>query len=376
MATVIDVIEDLVAGGRLARSGETVHDPARGSAPPPELVAAMDRLEAALSVAAPPPLEEAAAAAGCPPEGVRALVAEGRIVRLGPDLAWSAGTYQGLAGLALEHARATPLTPAAYRDATRTSRKYVMAILEDLDRRGILARTPAGHVPGPRASRATIASRMTRLPDVTGIVLAGGRSTRFGGPKLQVELDGRPLLDHAIGAVAEVAARIIVAGAAVPDAFIGGGDTRVEGVPDQEAFAGPLAGLAGALEHVSTRFAFVVGGDMPGLVPAVLRLMLERLAANDAFDAALLAGVSASSHRQVLPLAIDVARASAAAREVLVAGDRSLVRLLERLRVDEVPAAEWLALDPPGRTLLDVDRPADVDRIRHKLRRTPFSEAR
>jgi hypothetical protein len=26
-----------------------------------------------------------------------------------------------------------------------------MAILEDLDRRAILRRTPAGHVPGPRA---------------------------------------------------------------------------------------------------------------------------------------------------------------------------------------------------------------------------------
>jgi len=46
-----------------------------------------------------------------------------------------------------------PLTPAAYRDLTGTSRKYVLAILEDLDRRAILTRTPAGHIPGPRAPR-------------------------------------------------------------------------------------------------------------------------------------------------------------------------------------------------------------------------------
>jgi hypothetical protein len=37
------------------------------------------------------------------------------------------------------------------RDALGTSRKYVMAILTDLDRRGMLRRTDAGHVPGPRA---------------------------------------------------------------------------------------------------------------------------------------------------------------------------------------------------------------------------------
>ena len=115
----------------------------------------MVRLEAALSVAAPPPLDAAAAAAGCPPEGVSTLAAEGRIVRLAPDLAWATPTFQRLAAVALERARSGPLTPAAYRDATGTSRRFVLAILEDLDRRGILQRTPGGHVPGPRAPRAT-----------------------------------------------------------------------------------------------------------------------------------------------------------------------------------------------------------------------------
>ena len=152
-AAVVDVLDDLVARGGLARSGETLRDPTRAAERPPELAAAMDRLEAALSVAGPPQLDEAAALAGCPPEGVRALAAEGRIVRLGPDLAWATPTYHRLAAVALEHARVAPLTPAAYRDATGTSRKFVMAILEDLDRRGILQRTPEGHVPGSRAPR-------------------------------------------------------------------------------------------------------------------------------------------------------------------------------------------------------------------------------
>jgi hypothetical protein len=44
-----------------------------------------------------------------------------------------------------------PLTPAAYRDAIGSSRKYVMAILEDLDRRELLRRTDAGHVLGRRS---------------------------------------------------------------------------------------------------------------------------------------------------------------------------------------------------------------------------------
>jgi hypothetical protein len=150
---VVAVLDALVERGALARTGEALRDPARSDERPAGLTAAMDRLEAALSVAAPPALDDAAAKAGCPPEGVRALAADGRIVRLGPDLAWAAPTYHRLAALALDQARIAPLTPAAYRDATGTSRKFVMAILEDLDRRGILQRTPAGHVPGPRAPR-------------------------------------------------------------------------------------------------------------------------------------------------------------------------------------------------------------------------------
>ena len=100
-------------------------------------------------------LVAAARDASCPPEGIRLLERSNRIVRLDDDLAWAFPTYRDLAGRAVAMAAAAPLTPAAYRDATGTSRKYVMAILEDLDRRAILRRTPEGHVPGPRAPTLT-----------------------------------------------------------------------------------------------------------------------------------------------------------------------------------------------------------------------------
>jgi hypothetical protein len=74
-------------------------------------------------------------------------------VILGPDLAYAAATYQVLAARALAMAAIAPLMPAAFRDETGTSRKYVLAILEELDRSGVLRRTPDGHVPGPRAPR-------------------------------------------------------------------------------------------------------------------------------------------------------------------------------------------------------------------------------
>jgi selenocysteine-specific elongation factor len=110
---------------------------------------------------APPPLSETARATGCPPAGIRELERSGRIVVIDDDLAYAASAYHDLESRALDLASRAPLTPAALRDATGTSRKYVMAILADLDRRGVLRRTDAGHVPGPRAPSVAVTGGAT-----------------------------------------------------------------------------------------------------------------------------------------------------------------------------------------------------------------------
>jgi selenocysteine-specific elongation factor len=149
------VVGHAVASGRLIRAGDTVRRPGvAGPSRDPRVDEAMDRLVVALDTTAPPSLAETARAVGCAPDAIRELERTGRIVVLEPDLAYAMATYRDLIGRALDLALRAPLTPAAFRDATGTSRKYVMAILEDLDRRAILRRTPAGHVPGPKAPAA------------------------------------------------------------------------------------------------------------------------------------------------------------------------------------------------------------------------------
>ena len=155
-AIATSIVDELVSEGRLVRDRERIR--ASSHAPPAldrEVATAMDRLETALAVISPPALREAAAAAGCRPSAVRELERQGRIVVLDDDLAYAMSTYRDLAAKALALASRRPLTPAAFRDATGTSRRYVMPILEDLDRRAILRRTAEGHVPGPRAPAGT-----------------------------------------------------------------------------------------------------------------------------------------------------------------------------------------------------------------------------
>jgi selenocysteine-specific elongation factor len=153
-AIVDAVIDSLMASGKLARDGDRLLR--SGAAAPgldPEALAAMDRLVRSLAVPAPPSLREAARVAGCPPASIRALETAGRIIRLDDDLAYAASTFAELEATAIRLATTGPISPATFRDATGTSRKYVLPILEELDRRAILRRTVAGHVLGPKGQR-------------------------------------------------------------------------------------------------------------------------------------------------------------------------------------------------------------------------------
>jgi molybdopterin-guanine dinucleotide biosynthesis protein A len=201
---------------------------------------------------------------------------------------------------------------------------------------------------------------------ITAIVLAGGRSRRFGSDKLAAALDGASLLSRTIAAVEPIADIVIVAGPGRPK-VPHSGERPATMVEDPVPFGGPLVALANVLERgipdPVTSLAIVVGGDMPRLVPAVLRAMLDRLAADAELDAVLLEA-PAAPRRQVLPLAIREHAAAGAARAALETGDRSLAGFVDRLRTIELPAQEWQALDPAGDTLADVDTPADLDRLR------------
>jgi molybdenum cofactor guanylyltransferase len=188
----------------------------------------------------------------------------------------------------------------------------------------------------------------------SGIVLAGGRSSRFGSDKLLTDWDGKPLVEHAIAAVGKVCQEVIVVTGPEHVSLV----ARLSGhvVEDQQPFQGPLAGARSGLQAAALPIALVVGGDMPTLVPAVLRLLLERLAASDA-DAAIL---GSAATRQALPLAVCRAPALDRAHALLGDGERSLQSLVDALGAVTIDESIWRLLDPDAATLRDIDRPADL----------------
>lgn len=185
------------------------------------------------------------------------------------------------------------------------------------------------------------------------IVLAGGRSSRFGRDKLAEPIDGRPMLDHVIERVRAVATDIVVVSR--PDGSAAVRDDVIR-VDDDRPFEGPLAGLGVGLRALDPGLERVlgVGGDMPALVPAVLDRLIAAL---ERHDGAVLAD---DTRPRPLPMALRRTVASAAVDRLLYAGERRLRALLDVLDIEVIPPAVWRLDDPAGETLWDVDVAADL----------------
>lgn len=83
--------------------------------------------------------------------------------------------------------------------------------------------------------------------EVTGVLLAGGRSSRMGGrEKALLDIGGRPMLLHVLSRLRSQVGRIVINANGDPARFSG---YCLPVVPDSlEGFAGPLAGLQAGLE--------------------------------------------------------------------------------------------------------------------------------
>lgn len=194
------------------------------------------------------------------------------------------------------------------------------------------------------------------LIPASAIVLAGGRSSRFGTDKLAVELHGEPLLHHAVGVVAGLCEEVLVVGApsgltvALPE----DAGVHVEIVLDRERYEGPLVALVGAARRARHPRLLLVGGDMPTLQLPLLRRLLAW------GDGNVGACLNVGGWTQPLPLAIDREQVMERGEPLRATGERSLRRLIESLPVEVLGEAEWRRLDPEARSLRDVDRPEDL----------------
>ena len=215
--------------------------------------------------------------------------------------------------------------------------------------------------------------------DLTGIVLAGGKSRRMGGRnKAFLELGGRPLVEIVIERMQSVCAEVlVVAGDTSPYTGL---DVRL--VEDRFRGVGVLGGLHAGLEAASHELALVVGCDMPFLNPGLLRAFAEWA---KGYDVVVLRHAppppqSPSQSRGdvpkgqgrgfIEPLHAAYRRTCLPAIEGAIrAGERRIVSFFPHVRVRYVTPAEVASIDPVLHSFRNINTPDDWEAVQEEWQR-------
>lgn len=185
--------------------------------------------------------------------------------------------------------------------------------------------------------------------NITGVLLAGGKSSRFGANKALSKLAGITMIEHPAGILTELFKnRLLITNTPAEYAFLGWpmvGDIY----PD----AGPLAGIHAALKSVTSPLIFVAGCDMPFLDKSLIRYLYSLTEGYDVIVPRTDQGREPlhAIYRQSIVEVLE---------ENLARGNRKIHQILAELNIREVGAAEMLAENGNLNSFRNINTIADL----------------
>ena len=195
--------------------------------------------------------------------------------------------------------------------------------------------------------------------NMTGVLLAGGKSRRMGQDKRFLELEGRTLLERALSILETLFPEVIVV-VAEPAPQLTGLRHRV--VTDLIPNCAALGGLYTGLSYAGQPRVFAAGCDMPFLDPAVIKWMIGLDQPSEIVMAQLTSGLQpmhAIYSKACLPHLERMAVAQNLKVQDLCQASGLSIRLVSEDEIREV--------DPQFLSFLNVNTPADLEFARKLL---------
>jgi molybdopterin-guanine dinucleotide biosynthesis protein A len=200
---------------------------------------------------------------------------------------------------------------------------------------------------------------------VTGIVLAGGKSSRMGRHKLFLEAGGVPLFERVYWVLNRIFTDIIVV-ANTPEWFQSY-DVRV--IPDVLPGRGALGGLYTGLKYASSDPSFCFAADMPFLNARLIRYMIEKRDEGDVIIPRTSDGLQ--------PLHAIYSRKCLKPMENLLSrGNLKIIDFFIEATVIYISEREILNYDPMLLSFLNVNTKEDLRRAENLLTSAPWMESR
>lgn len=111
---------------------------------------------------------------------------------------------------------------------------------------------------------------------ITGVILAGGQSSRMGTDKGLMLLNEKPMISYLIKLLKPIVEEIIIVANSVKYEAFG---LRV--FPDKMMMKGPVGGIYSGLFHSNTEKVFIVSCDTPFITQELVQLIIDADNGND-----------------------------------------------------------------------------------------------
>jgi molybdopterin-guanine dinucleotide biosynthesis protein A len=193
------------------------------------------------------------------------------------------------------------------------------------------------------------------MNDVTGILLAGGKSRRMGKDKRFLLIGERSLFERSFGVLRSLFQNVLVVIAQDSPPLKADVPVLHDLVPD----CGSIGGLYTGLRQALTEHVFLVACDMPFLNPEVIRYMVRLKSDVDIVIPRLENGLQpthALYSRRCLPVVEEMVRSRRVKIQDIVSHPSLHVRLITE--------SELFEIDPEGRSFLNVNTPSDLESAR------------
>jgi molybdenum cofactor guanylyltransferase len=191
--------------------------------------------------------------------------------------------------------------------------------------------------------------------EISCIILAGGKSIRFGHDKILEKINNISLLDQVISTVQPICRDIIIVTANERAFTHLANRNNIKIVQDIIPGMGSLGGIYTGLVESKTHQNLVLAADMPFLNGALLRYMIN---AAEGYDLTL-----PHVNNWYEPLhAIYSKNCIAPAKALFDQGKRVIVELFNYVKVRYVEAEEINRYDPEHLSFFNINTPQDMER--------------
>lgn len=201
-------------------------------------------------------------------------------------------------------------------------------------------------------------SHEAMITDVTGVLLAGGKSRRMGKDKRFLLVGDRTLYERSLTILQSIFQDVQIVIAQDSPMLTSGVPVLRDLVPN----CGTLGGIYTGLKQAGTDHIFTVACDMPFLNPAVIRYLVSLKGTADIVIARSGYGFQpthAVYSRRCVPVFEEMVHSGRLKVQDVVSHPSLRVRLVEHDELREI--------DPEGRSFLNVNTPADLEAVQRLL---------